>query len=266
MHGTVISTGWLTPAMVRLVLGGEGLAGFTPVPYTDAYINVAIPPRHAPYRPPFDLGEVAALPARDRPARRRYTVRRWDPERGELTLDVLVHGAAGVGGRWAAEAAPGDVLVFSGPSGGYRPDPDAAWHLLVGDESALPAIAASLETLPDGVPTVVRLVADGPDHEVDLAGGAYLDVRWLHRHGDETHDCTLLTAAVEELVPLAGRCHAFVHGEAAEVRAIRRHLLTVWGLDRADLSCSPYWRRHLTDEAWRAVKADWNRAVERDVA
>lgn len=266
MHGIVISATWLTPAMVRVVLGGDGLRDFTPVPYTDAYVNVAIPPRHAPCRAPFDLDDVAALPAEDRPARRRYTVRRWDVDRRELTLDILVHGDAGVGGRWAAAAQPGDALVFTGPSGGYRPDPDAAWHLLVGDESALPAIAASLEVIPPGIATVVRLVADGPDHEVDLPRGAHVDVRWIHRRGDEAHAAGLLPAAVAALAPPPGRGQAFVHGEAGEVRAIRRHLLARWDLDRSDLSCSPYWRRHHTDEAWRQVKAEWNRQVERDVA
>jgi NADPH-dependent ferric siderophore reductase len=60
--------------------------------------------------------------------------------------------------------------------------------------------------------------------------------------------------------------HAFVHGEAEEVRAIRRHLLAERGLSRSDMSCSPYWRRTMTDEAWRQVKRDFVAAMDADVA
>jgi NADPH-dependent ferric siderophore reductase len=95
-------------------------------------------------------------PTDQQPVRRRYTVRTWDPVAGRLTLDFVVHGDSGVAGPWAAAVHPGEVLVFTGPSGGYRPDPDADWHLMVGDESAVPAIAASLEALPAGARAVVR--------------------------------------------------------------------------------------------------------------
>jgi NADPH-dependent ferric siderophore reductase len=236
-QGEVESTRWLTPLLVRVVLGGDGLAGFEMPDATDTYVNVALPPDDA---------------------RRRYTVRSWDAATGRLALDVVVHGDEGVGGPWAAQAAPGDVLRFDGPSGGYRPDASADWHLLVGDESALPAIAASLEACPDGVPVVVRLLCDGPAHEIDLAAPDGLDLRWLHRPAS-------LPDEVAGLGLPPGRGHAFVHGEAEEIRAIRRHLLTGGGMTRADMSCSPYWRRTMTDEAWRTVKKDFVTAMEADV-
>jgi NADPH-dependent ferric siderophore reductase len=150
---------------------------------------------------------------------------------------------------------------MTGPSAGYRPDPAADWHLLVGDESALPAIAATLEALPAGARAVVRLVCDGPEHEVPLESAAQVDLRWLHRSAEEP---TPLPDAVEALDFPAGRVHAFVHGEADEIRAIRRHLLTERGLARADMSCSPYWRRTMTDEAWRAVKKEFVAAMDAD--
>jgi NADPH-dependent ferric siderophore reductase len=135
---------------------------------------------------------------------------------------------------------------------------------MVGDESALPAIAASLDAVPVGAPVVVRLLCDGPAHEVPLVTRGALDLRWLHRAG-AADDADLLPAAVRDLTFAPGRVRAFVHGEAAEVREARRHLLADRGVARADLSASPYWRRHMTDEAWRQIKSDWNAAVERDV-
>src|SRR5689334_5444156 len=134
---------------------------------TDAYVNAAFPPAGATYDEVFDPQAVRETHPKDQqPLRRRYTVRAWDPDRHLLTIDFVVHGDEGVAGPWAARAARGEVLVFTGPSGGYRPDPAAAWHLLVGDESALPAVAASLEALPADARAVVRLVCDGPRHEV----------------------------------------------------------------------------------------------------
>ena len=171
--------------MVRVVLGGPGLDGFEMPAATDAYVNVAIPPAGAPYDAVFEPRAVReAHPEDVWPARRRYTVRTWDEASRRLTLDFVVHGDDGVAGPWAAAVAPGDVLVFEGPGSGYRPDPTADWHLLVGDESALPAIAASLEALRREPPVVVRLVCDGPEHEVPLDSAADVDLQWLHRTGD----------------------------------------------------------------------------------
>jgi len=265
-HGEVVSREWLTPGLVRVVLGGPGLAGFTMPDETDTYVNVAIPPAGAPYGAVFVPAEVRETHPNDVwPVRRRYTVRSWDAATGLLSLDFVVHGDAGVAGPWAATVAPGDVLVFEGPGSGYRPDPEADWHLLVGDESALPAIAASLEVVPAGRPVIVRLLCDGPDHELPLSSPGDLDLVWLHRTGGPS-DGLLLAEAVAALDVPGGRAHAFVHGEAEEVRAVRRHLLGELGLSRRDMSCSPYWRRTMTDEAWRSVKRDFVAAMEADVA
>ena len=265
MHARVVGVQRLTPAIVRLTLSGGDLAGFTMPDATDAYINVAIPPDGAPYDAVFEPARVRAEhPQHHWPARRRYTVRDWDAANQLLTIDFVVHGE-GVAGPWAAAAEPGTVLVFEGPSGGYRPDVAADWHLFVGDESALPAIAASLEAVPAGALAIVRLVCDGPAHELALASAGSLDIRWLNRSGS-TDESELLAQSVRDLPFPRGRLHAFVHGEAEEIRAVRRHLHLERGLSRADMSCSPYWRRDMTDEAWRQVKRDFVAAMEAEVA
>lgn len=266
MFGQVKSTTWVTPSIVRVVLGGEGLDGFVMPVQTDAYVNLAVPPSGAPYGPVFDPAAVRAEQDRQWwPARRRYTVRAWDSERRLLTLDFVVHGDRGVAGPWAARAVPGDVLVLEGPGGGYRPAPEAEWHLMVGDESALPAIAASLAAVPAGRPVVVRLVCDDAAHELPLETPGRLDVAWLHRAGS-ADPTRLLLEELERLTFPAGQVDAFVHGEADEIRGIRRHLLVERGLSRAAMSCSPYWHRTLADEDWRRVKADFVAAMEADVA
>ncbi len=266
MHAYVVSTERLTPTMVRVVLAGGDLDAFAMVDATDAYVNLAFAPEGASYDGSFEPARVRdSLPRHEWPARRRYTVRRWDPAARRLTIDVVVHGDDGVAGPWARSASPGVLLVLEGPSGGYRPDPAADWHLLAGDESALPAIAASVESLPADALAVVRLLCDGPEHELPLDSDATVDLEWLHRAGGP-EDAELLLRAVESVPFPRGSVHAFVHGEAEEIRGVRRHLLQERGLPRRAMSCSPYWRRSMTDEAWRRVKRDFVAAMEADVA
>ena len=176
------------------------------------------------------------------------------------------HGSSqsGVAGRWADSAQPGDLLQIVGPTGGYSPDPDADWHLMVGDESAFPAIAAALERVSVGRPAIAVLVVDGPDHEIGFDCPGDLRSIWVHRQpGGDASDA--LVQAIAALEFPAGRVHAFVHGEAGETRAVRRHLLADRGLERSEHSISPYWRRSYTDERWREVKGAWLKEVEADV-
>lgn len=262
IYGTVERTERLTPHMTRVVLGGEGLVDFEGSPFTDAYVNLAFAPPGAPYELPGDLEQIAATATAEmRPIRRRYTVRRWEQATRTLTIDFVTHDDEGTAGAWAARAQPDDALQLTNPGGSYRPDPSAAWHLMVGDESALPAIAASLEVIGRGVPVLAVLVADGPADELPLDTPGALDVRWVHRGGDPD----VLQHTVRDLAMLPGAVHAFVHGEAGEVRTARRHLLADRGVPRGALHASGYWRRTMTDEAWRRVKADWEAQVQQDV-
>ena len=236
----VLETRRLTPQMVRVVLGGEELQGLGAGAFTDHYVKLRITP-----------------PGADEPRTRTYTVREWDGER--LTIDFVVHGATGVAGPWAENARPGDELLLLGPGGAYTPDPDADWHLMAGDASVIPAIAASLRRIPAGRPVHVLIAVDGPEEEQPLDTPGDLRLRWLH--GDDE-----LVEAVTALDFPPGDVHAFVHGEASAVRALRRHLLVDRGLPREALSISGYWKRARTEEGWREDKAEWNRLVEQDIA
>jgi NADPH-dependent ferric siderophore reductase len=149
-----------------------------------------------------------------------------------------------------------------GPGGGYTPSPGAAWHLMVGDLAAVPAIAASLLRVPAGAPVHVIIEVPGPEDEIALETPGDLRLTWLH--GDGTGDA--LPVAVRDLDFPAGDVHAFVHGEAAVTREIRRHLVLDRGIPREELSASGYWKAGRDDEAWRAEKADFNRAADAELA
>ncbi|MCO6005586.1 siderophore-interacting protein [Actinoallomurus purpureus] len=262
-HGRVRRTEWLTPHMIRVVIGGEELDGFPAGACTDHYVKILFPVPGVAYPEPFDMEAVRRdLPRDQWPRTRAYTVRSWDPEAQELTIDFVHHGDHGLAGPWAARAKPGEDVLFMGPGGAYAPSEKADWHLLVGDESALPAIAASLERLPEGTPA--RVFVEVADAEDELPLGTAGDARivWLHRGDAEVGDA--LVEAVHDLEFPPGEVHAFVHGEAGFVKRLRRHLRVERGLSLDQLSISGYWRRGTDDEGWRASKAEWNRRVEEE--
>ncbi|MGP3958084.1 siderophore-interacting protein [Nonomuraea sp. 3N208] len=264
-RGVVLRTERLSPHMVRIVVGGDGLADFATSGLTDHYVKVVFPYEDVEYPQPFSVKACReTMPREVWPRLRTYTVRAWDPDARELTVDFVVHGDEGVAGPWADRAAPGDVVLLLGPGGGYAPDPAADWHLLVGDESALPAIAASLEVLPDGVLTHVLLEVDGPEDELKLDTAADARITWLYRSDRPVGEA--LVKAVRELEFPDGNVHAFVHGEAGFVKQLRRHLRLERGISMDRLSISGYWRAGVDDEGWRAVKRDWNRDVEAEEA
>lgn len=257
----------LTPQLVRIVVTGEDLREFGAGEFTDHYVKLAVPPQGAEYSAPFDAEDIKArFPEEQWPRTRTYTVSSWDPETLRLAIDFVVHGDTGVAGPWAAAAKPGDKLQMAGPGGAYTPDPDADWHLLAGDASVIPAISASLERIPAGVPAHVFIEVDGPEEELELESSGDLHLTWLHRKGSGADIDELLTSAVRELEFPEGSVHAFVHGEASSVRAMRKHLLGDRGLNRERISISGYWKRTLTEEGWRDAKQEWARLAEQDLA
>ncbi|MEU8826473.1 siderophore-interacting protein [Streptomyces sp. NPDC048636] len=266
----VVRTEQLTPHMVRVVLGGDGLAAFSAGEWTDHYVKLLFPAPGASYPEPFDIERIRAEFPRDQwPVTRTYTVRGWDPAARELALDFVVHGDEGLAGPWARLAEPGQEIHLLGPGGAYAPRADADWHLLVGDESALPAIATALERLAarpggpgnaDRAPVRVFLEVAGPEEEHKLTVPDGAEVVWLHRGAAPVGEA--LVAAVRALEFPPGQVHAFVHGEAGFVKEIRRHLRLDRQVPREWLSVSGYWRRGHDEDGWQSSKREWNQQVE----
>jgi len=248
-------TEWATPHLIRIVAAPVEPADidrFAESPHTDAYVKVVFRQPGVTYPEPFDMAAARAELPRDQwPTLRTYTVREVDREAGEIVIDFVYHGDNGLAGPWAASAEPGTELLVAGPGGAYAPDPAAGWHLLVGDESALPAIAAALAQIPAGVPVHVLVEVDDAAEEQKLSSPGELNLQWVHR---ATAGDTGLVDAVRALEFPAGQVHAFVHGEASEVKELRRHLLDERGLTIDQLSISGYWRRGFDDESFRAAK------------
>jgi NADPH-dependent ferric siderophore reductase len=179
-----------------------------------------------------------------------------------MWIDFVVHGDAGIAGPWAARAKPGDSFHFMGPGGGYAPDPEADWHLLAGDESALPAIAAALSGMPAGARVKAFIEVADPAEEQKLETVADAEITWLHRGGRPIGD--VLVEAVRGVEFPAGRVHAFIHGEATFVKDLRGYLRIDRGLPLSQLSISGYWRRGMNEDGWQSSKREWNQQVEKE--
>jgi NADPH-dependent ferric siderophore reductase len=267
---SVIRTEVVAPSMRRVVLGGAGFDDFIrgdeglAQSWTDKYVKLVFLAEGFDYPEPLDLAELReTMPPEAWPVLRTYTVRSVDADAREVAIDFVVHGDEGIAGPWAAAARPGDVIHLRGPNGGYVPDPSADWHLFVGDEAGLPAIAASLEALPPGEQAVAFIEVHGAEDEIELTTAAELELHWLHRGDLPAGTTTLLDDAVRAWDWRPGRAQAFIHGESALLKSVRPYVLQDRGVARADVSVSAYWRRGTTEEGFREWKSAQQDAVMR---
>lgn len=262
---TVTGTERLTRDLVRVHLEGPDLTTIDPSEHTDRYVKLLFAPAGAAYDWPFDPDRIRDERPREQwPVTRTYTIRSLDPVAGRMALDFVVHGDEGLAGPWAAAARPGDGIGFHGPGGGWGPDSAADVHLLVGDESAAPAIAATLDALPhDARARVFLEVADATTH-VPLRSTPGIEVTWVHRDEAGGRYGVALARAVREAGLPGGGVRAFVHGNADMIKDLRRYLFVEQGMPRDRVSISGYWRTGQDEDAWQAGKRDFVAAMEQE--
>jgi NADPH-dependent ferric siderophore reductase len=184
--------------------------------------------------------------AEPRPTMRTYTPRRFDRGARELDVDFVLHGE-GPASAWASQVAVGQSLTVAGPGRNYVIDPSADWFVLVGDDSALPAIATILEHLPPTARATVFVEAVDAADEHEFYSGSNAQITWLHRGEDATKAGTLLESAVRDFTFPAGSGRVYVACEAGAVRRIRRHLLAERGMSRDHIVTRGYWKLGETD-------------------
>ncbi|WP_256041457.1 siderophore-interacting protein [Cryobacterium sp. SO1] len=241
----------LSPHLVRIVLGGDQFDTVVTNASTDKYVKIYFAKPELGLTPPFDVPALrATLAPEDAPVTRTYTVRQVDLEARTLSIDFVVHGDEGLAGPWANAAQPGDPLTFSGPSGGYAPDPAAAWHLFAGDQSALPAIAAALAALPATAQGLAFLQAADSTEMLDLVAPEAVQIQWLFEPGP-----AVLAEAVDAAAWLPGRPQVFAHGERTAMKGLRE-IFSAHGVLRSELSLSGYWAQGRTEDRFQAEKRE----------
>ncbi|WP_304324028.1 siderophore-interacting protein [Corynebacterium frankenforstense] len=258
---TVTGRERLSPEMIRLSFDCPGIRG-AELPFADHYVKLLFVPEGAGYSWPFDLAEVRETrPRTEQPVMRTYTLRKIDTDNGAFDIDFVVHGADGVAGPWAERAEIGEVIPFAGPGGTWAPRPGAARQVFVGDESALPAVAAGVGNLSDEDVADVFLEVSGQDAHVALPVRESVRVHWVHR-GDATPGTRLVEAVRAAGADAGEDCEWFVHGVAEMVREMRRFLFVDAGVPRGRVSISGYWRLGMVEDEWQASKREFTAAAE----
>jgi NADPH-dependent ferric siderophore reductase len=236
----VVRTQRLTPTLLRITLGGRDLAGFTSAA-ADDHVKVFFPlqPGGQPIVPagPPGARTEGSGPA---PVARDYTPRRFDPTRLELDLEFSLHGE-GPAARWAAQAVQGHELAIGGPRGSFVLQGEFDWYLLVGDETALPAIARRLEELPPGARAFVIAEIDDAANQLALTSAAMLQVQWVHRNGAAAGADALLSAALAKFSLPPGVGYTWIAAESNVARSLRSQLLAR-GHDKRWLKAAGYWK------------------------
>ena len=245
----------LTPHLVRVVLGGEGFGGIEFKDATDQYIKMLFADPQLGLQRPFDFDALREeLPLEQMPVTRTYTVRRVDHDAGQLTVDMVTHGAEGLAGPWAQQVLPGETISFTGPGGAYAPRAEADWHLLAGDESALPAIATALEGMEAHACGLAVIEVQDVHEQLDLVAPPGVEIRWLHRDAAFTPETTRLVEHLELIEIPDGDVQVFVHGEREQMRRVRRLLIEDRGLPRRGMSLSAYWAFGRVEQEFQAEK------------
>jgi NADPH-dependent ferric siderophore reductase len=216
---TVVAATDITPRMRRVSLVGEAMESFM-------------------FRPGQDL--VLTLPSDGGTVRRHYTIRRFDRAEGRLEIDFVLHGRSPAT-TWAKAAAIGDEVVAEGPRGRISVRGDADWRLFTGDETALPGIAAMIESLPAGEHAIAVIEVAGPEEEQPIETAARLDVTWLHRAGPPRAPSLGLMEALTTFQLPPGVGQACIIGETSTVRAQRQGLIAR-GVAKEQITAEGYWR------------------------
>lgn len=207
----------VTPRMLRLTFSGEDLSDFVSLGFDD-HVKILIPT------------------AEGEPERRDYTPRRYDRQAGTLAIDFAVH-EAGPATRWALAARPGDTLQIGGPRGSAV---EVRRWLLIGDETALPAIGRRIEEAEPGSHVTSIAAVTGPDERQGFKTQATLRTLWAHRPLSAADDpAALLT--ILKTVEIEPETFVWVAAEAAVARAIRHHLVAERGHPFGWIKAAGYW-------------------------
>ena len=223
----------VTPKMRRVTLHGPDLAGFISLG-TDDHVKLifATTPEEQAALENFTPGSPNAGP---KPVMRDYTPRRYDPVSGELDIDFVLHGE-GPAASWAEQVEPGQFLHIAGPRGSMIVPDIFDSYLLIGDETALPAIARRLEGLAANRSALVVVeVADQGEQQV-FNSQAQVDVIWIVRGEQNLLDVTRRLEMPE------GKLYAWVATESGLSRKLRRVLLDEFGLEEEFVKAAGYWR------------------------
>ncbi|MEU6144259.1 siderophore-interacting protein [Streptomyces sp. NPDC047081] len=262
----VVRTRRLGPSLVRVTFGGEELQHFFS-DGRDQSLSLFIPAEgQTEPHVPVELGDGwwqawRELPDDVRAVMRSYTLRALRRGPDEIDIDFVLHTPAGPASAWAAGAAAGDRVFLLGPAIAdnrairFRPPADTDLVLLWGDETALPAISAILESLPAGQRARVWLEVHDAGNILDLSTEADAEITWLVQDPAGAEESPMALGVLRDAqLPPAEHPYVWIAGESGSVKALRRHFVGERGIDRRRVTFVGYWRQGMTEEQLRAAE------------
>ncbi|MGD1907443.1 MAG: siderophore-interacting protein [Leptolyngbyaceae cyanobacterium] len=221
----------LGPHMRRIVLRGDDLKDF-PIGQESAHVKVIVPqPGETKPKLAFSFGAKKWM--------RSYTVRAFDAEQYRLTIDFSVNNHRGVVADWAVQAKPGDYLGIGGPGPVKHTDLAADWHLIVGDFSALPALAATVEKLPNNAKGYVLAQVPTVEDQQHINVPPHLHFQWIVNPDVLRNE---LLQHVQQIDWMDGQPAIFIAGEASQVKAIHGYVESQPGYQKDKTYASAYWQ------------------------
>ncbi|MER6444382.1 siderophore-interacting protein [Streptomyces venezuelae] len=248
---TVLRVSDVTPGMRRVTLGGPQLHAFEHAGLSLPALRTEGFDDHVKFffaeegrEPVLPRQNVSSLdwPSEGRPISKDYTPVRFDPVAGEIDFDFVRHDG-GIASSWAQQAAPGQVTWIAGPKMSHSHPEGADWLLVIGDETALPAIGRWLDEMPEGIRARVFIEVGEESHRQELPTRAQAEITWLVRAGRPAGRSDLLERAVRDMEWLPGTVFVWAAGEAVTLKGIRRHLSVDRGVPREQTHITGYWRR-----------------------
>ena len=215
---TVARINRVSPGFASITFHGEALADFTSLSFDD----------HVKFMFNDASGEQV---------RRDYTPRRFDRDAREIDIEFALHGHGGAA-EWARTATVGQTAIIGGPRGSMILPLAMDWHLLIGDDSALPAVTRRLEELPQDAQVQAVLLVDAADRRT-FASAANAAIHWVSTQDE-------LLQVLKDLPLQAGAGLAWGGGEAALMVRVRE-LLIDKGLPRQAAKVSAYWKHGVAD-------------------
>ena len=220
----------LSSTMLRMTFVGHELQGFTSLGFDD-HVKLI-----------FDSAPENIESKSESPQMRDFTPRRFDNVAQTLVVDFALH-EVGIATAWAASAKVGQNLSIGGPRGSFVVPTDIGGHLLVGDDTAMPAIGRRLEELPTGTRAIVVVEVDSKADELAFASDAELEIHWAYRRRAPAGSPDVLLTALEKIAFPNRDVFAWASAESQVARAIRHHLLTKRGFDKHWVKAAGYWQR-----------------------
>ncbi|MCK2022917.1 siderophore-interacting protein [Microbacterium sp. kSW2-24] len=257
VHLTVLRSERLAPHWMRVTLGGGEIEKFRPMGF-DQWFRLFLPiggdagldrvPAKA--NKMFGYLKFLRIPDGERPVMRNYSVRAYRPAEGdrgaEIDVDFVLHGSAAEGtagpaSRWAETCTPGEHVLIIDEGLTFNPERGVDRVLLVGDETALPAIASIAASVPAGAIGTAIIEVPSLDDALDFPHPEGLSVEWVLRPHDEQPGALALQRVAEIDLP-AETFHTYAAGEQSLASGVRKLLVGERGVDKNTVSFCGYWK------------------------